>query len=205
LAREAIGVLDALGVEEPAHVLGISMGGRIAQWVALDHPGRVRGLVLASTGPGQYKDGFEPPRGIPLHVAEGLIEKGYDAYMRDHLGSAVFFPPQVAAARPDLIEWARAAFFEHRMPLGSYLRHTLARQRHQTYERLGEIKAPTLILCGEHDTAVLSTGNHVEASQAMAGHIPHVELRVVKGAAHSLFWQAPEETNAVVLDFLRRH
>ena len=204
LAREAVGVLDALGIKEPAHVLGISMGGRIAQWVALNYANRVRGLVLASTGPGQYKEGFEPTRGIPLHVAEGLIEKGYEAYMRDHLSSPVFFPPEVAAAKPKLVEWERSGFFEHMMPLKSYLRHTVARQRHQTYERLGEIKAPTLVICGERDTAVLSTGNHVESSRAMAERIPRAKLHIIRGAAHSIFWQEPEETNAVVLDFLRR-
>lgn len=205
LAAEAVGVLDALGIEEPTHVLGTSMGGRIAQWLVLDYPQRVRALVLAATGPGQYKAGFEPTRGIPLHVAEGLIEKGYATYMFDHLGGAVFFPSEVATTRPGLVEEARAAFLNHMMPLESYLRHTIARQHHQTYERLGEIHAPTLLVCGERDTIVLSTGNHVESSQAMAALIPDAELVVIDGAAHNIFGYKSDQTNAVVLDFLRRH
>ena len=53
-ARDALGLMDALGLE-PAHVLGHSMGGRVAQWMALDRPDRIRTLVLAASGPGQFR------------------------------------------------------------------------------------------------------------------------------------------------------
>src|SRR5438270_233246 len=65
-AADALGLLDALDVE-PAHVVGHSMGGRVAQWMALERPDRVRSLVLAATGPGQFREDRPVTRGVPVH------------------------------------------------------------------------------------------------------------------------------------------
>ena len=69
--------MDRLGLAA-AHVVGHSMGGRVAQWMALDRPDRIRSLVLAATGPGQFRDDRPVTRGIPVHAAKELIEKGYE-------------------------------------------------------------------------------------------------------------------------------
>lgn len=205
LAADAVGLLDALGVSEPVHVLGPSHGGRIAQWVALDYPQRVRSLVLAATGPGQVDPSFAPTRGIPVHVVEAMTEKGYERYMREHLGGVFFFSPEFRRRHPQVVAEYVELYFEHPTPLRSYLRHTIARQTHQTLDLLHQIRAPTLVIVGEQDTATVSTGNHVATSRAMAERIPDAELAIVKDAAHSFFQEAPEEANAIVLEFLRRH
>ncbi|MDQ3097824.1 MAG: alpha/beta fold hydrolase, partial [Chloroflexota bacterium] len=139
-ATDALGLLDELALG-PAHVVGHSMGGRVAQWMALDQPERIRTLVLAATGPGQFRDDRPVTRGIPVHAAKELIELGYERYMREHI-AATFFTPEFAAARPDRVQWLHDAYWQHRPDLESYLRHVVARQEHQTAERLGDIRMP---------------------------------------------------------------
>jgi len=205
LAADAVGLLDAIGISEPVHVLGPSHGGRIAQWVALDYPERVRSLVLSATGPGQIDPSFEPTRGIPAHVVEAMVEKGYERYMREHLGGDFFYSKEFLKKHPDAVSKQVDLYFKHPTPLRNYLRHVIARQTHQTLDLLPNIKSPTLVIVGEHDTATIATGNHVATSKVLAERIPDAELVLIKGAAHSFFQEAPEQTNKVVLDFLRRH
>jgi pimeloyl-ACP methyl ester carboxylesterase len=85
-AQDAVRLMDALGLP-PAHVVGHSMGGRVAQWMALDRPERVRSLVLAATGTGRGNRG-----GIPVHTAVHMIEAGYQHYMAEHI-AATSSPP----------------------------------------------------------------------------------------------------------------
>jgi pimeloyl-ACP methyl ester carboxylesterase len=202
-ARDTVGLMDALGVRV-AHVLGHSMGGRVAQWIALDRPERVRTLILAATGPGQFRADRPVTRGVPVHTAKGLVENGYEGYMREHI-AATFFTPEFLAERPDRVERLFRLFWDHAPDLESYLRHVVARQEHQTAERLAEITQPSLVLIGDRDTAVMGTGSHSDQSTYLAEHLPNAELRVIEGAAHGYFWQCPEETVAAILEWTSRH
>ena len=83
--------MDALGLPA-ANVAGHSMGGRVAQWMALDHPARIRTLILAASGPGQFRDDRPVTRGIPVHAAKEMIELGYERYMREHIRDTFFTP-----------------------------------------------------------------------------------------------------------------
>ena len=205
LAADAVGLLDALAINEPTHVLGPSHGGRIAQWVALDFPERVRSLVLAATGPGQIDPSFAPTRGIPAHVVEAMTEKGYERYMREHLGGSFFYSESFRQNHAEAVQEQVDFYFQYPTPLRNYLRHVIARQTHQTLDLLAQIAAPTLVIVGENDTAEVATGNHVATSRRMAELIPNAELVLVKDAAHSFFQEAPQAANEAVLDFLGRH
>jgi pimeloyl-ACP methyl ester carboxylesterase len=202
-ARDALGLMDALGLE-PAHVLGHSMGGRVAQWMALDRPERVRSLILAATGPGQYRDDRPVARGIPLRAATELIEQGYERYMREHI-ELTFFTPEFARERPDVVRWLVDAFWQHRPDVESYLRHIVARQEHQTADRLAEIAVPALVLIGDRDTQAMGTGVHTEQSDFLMAHLPNATKRVVEGAAHGYFWQMPERTAEIILGWTAAH
>ncbi|HEX9495769.1 MAG TPA: alpha/beta hydrolase [Candidatus Limnocylindria bacterium] len=202
-ARDALGLMDALGLDA-AHVLGHSMGGRVAQWMALDRPDRVRSLILAATGPGQYRDDRPVTRGIPLHAATELIERGYERYMAEHI-EATFFTPEFAAERPDVVRWLVDAFWSHRPDVESYLRHIVARQEHQTADRLAGIATPSLVLIGDRDTQAMGTGVHTEQSDFLMAHLPKATKRVIEGAAHGYFWQMPERSAEIVLEWAAAH
>jgi pimeloyl-ACP methyl ester carboxylesterase len=202
-ARDALDLMTFLGLTA-AHVLGHSMGGRVAQWMALDRPDVVRSLILAATGPGQFRDDKPVTRGIPVHTAKGLIELGYKRYMSEHTRQT-FFTREFAAAHPERVERLFALFWEHRPDLESYLRHVVARQEHQTAERLAEITAPALVLIGDRDTEIMGTGSHTEQSEFLLAHLPNGKLRVLEGAAHGFFWQMPERTVEAVLEWTLGH
>ena len=201
-AADALGLLTKLDAG-PAHVIGHSMGGRVAQWMALDGPEQVRSLVLAASGPGQIRDDWPLMRGIPLRQAVSLIENGYEGHMRKAIRGS-FFTPEFAAERPEVVESLATAFWENRPSLEDYLKHVIARQQHQTAELLHRITMQALVLIGDRDTGTGGTGSHVEQSEYLAERLPDAELRVIPDTAHGYFWQKPEETMGVIGDFLVR-
>jgi pimeloyl-ACP methyl ester carboxylesterase len=202
-AADALALLDSL--ELPAvHVVGHSMGGRVAQWMALDRPDRVRSLVLAATGPGQFRDDRPVTRGVPVNTAADLVERGYEGYMVHHIATT-FFTPEFVERSPGTVAWLVDAFWSHRPSLREYLRHVVARQEHQTADRLGDIAAPTLVLVGDRDTHQGGTGVHWEQSAFLHEHIAGSRLATVEGAAHGYFWQLPAESVRILLDWTAGH
>lgn len=198
-AADAIAVLDAAGAREPAHVLGHSMGGRVAQWLAIDHPERVRTLVLAASGAGQMSPDQPAIRGIALREAEGLIRHGYPAYLEHHLRSPFWF----VRPDPDIVQRMYATMSgEFETELHAYLLHVLARMQHQTTELLDRIAVPTLVIVGQRDDVAHGSSSHVESSRHLAQHIRGAQYVEVADAAHGLFWERPETVNRIVLDFL---
>jgi pimeloyl-ACP methyl ester carboxylesterase len=202
-AADALALLVALGLPA-AHVVGHSMGGRVAQWMALERPERLRSLVLAATGPGEFRPDKPVTRGIPLHTARDMIELGYERYMAEHI-AATFFTPEFVAAHPDRVAWLVRAFWDNRPSLDAYLRHVIARQEHQTADRLPELTTPSLVLIGDRDTHQGGTGVHWEQSEFLLRHLPDAERRVIEGASHGYFWQLPESSAEIVLEWAARH
>jgi pimeloyl-ACP methyl ester carboxylesterase len=191
-AADAVALLRELDLG-PAHVVGHSMGGRVAQWMALDAPNLITSMVLAATGPGQFRDDQEVTRGIPINACMGLVEHGYEGHLRRHIRST-FFTPEFASARPEAVDWLADAFWQHRPSLEEYLKHVIARQTHQTTHLLPRIQVPCLVLVGDRDTHRGGTGSHLDQSRYLAAHLPDVRFHVIQGASHGYFWQAPEIT-----------
>jgi 3-oxoadipate enol-lactonase len=178
------------------------MGGRVVQWLALDHPERVRSLVLAAGSLGEIDPRNPVMRGIPLNDARGGVgEKGYEGFIRSLFAGTFFFTPEFCHDHPDIIQRLTDTFWANRPPLKLYLRHTIARQQHQTADRLHEITAPTLVIVGSADTV---TGNLL-VGQYLAEHIPSAEFKTVNRGVHMLFWERPVETCSAIVEFLRRH
>ncbi len=199
-AADVLGLLRALDLG-PAHVVGHSMGGRVAQWVALDGPDLVRTLVLAASGPGPWREPVPLP--IPIEVVIELAEHGYEGYIRRQI-ARTFFTPEFLDRKPSVYEWLVRTFWDHRAPLREYLKHVVARQQHNTVAQLRGIHQRTLVLVGDRDTHVGGTGSHLEQSEYLATHLPRARLEVIPGAAHGYFWQCPAETAARITAFLLR-
>ena len=204
-AADAVGLLDTLGIEK-AHLMGHSMGGRVAQWIALDYPERVRSLILSSSGSGQFSPEVEVVRGLPLKQTKAMIEQGYERWSSGHLADDDFmFPPEVRQAHPDLLAKRRLLAQETRPPLRPYLRHVIARQQHETTALLEQISAPTLVIVGEKDTTIGGTGSHLASAKVLAERIPNAQLAVLKNAAHGYLWQMSEDSNQIILQFLQQY
>jgi 3-oxoadipate enol-lactonase len=193
-ADDTAGLMDALGIAS-AHVYGQSMGGLIAQELALSYPQRVRTLVLGSTSCGGQQAVPALPEHITLMAAlnvlspEEAAEKGLPLMYSEEF---------IARERQELIARALAEA-ELRPPLDAFARQVQAAVRHETYDRLPQIRCPTLIISGSDDKIVPA-----ENSRILAERIPDAELVVLPKASHGYLVECAEESNAIVLDFLRR-
>jgi len=194
-ADDAAGLMDALDIAS-AHVYGQSMGGLIAQEVALSHPRRVRTLVLGSTSCGGQRAVAALPEHLTLMASlntlspEEAAEKGLPL-----MYSAEF----IARRRQELIARALAEA-ELRPPPDAFARQVQAAVRHEAYDRLPQIRCPTLVISGSDDEIVPA-----ENSRILAEQIPGAELVLLPKAGHGYLVECADESNAIVLDFLRRH
>jgi len=200
LAADAVGLLDALGLGR-AHVLGHSMGGRVAQWMAIDAPERVRSLILAATGPGPLPGSQGHTAGVPVRVAAGMVEHGYKEFLR-RTQRETFLTERAPA---ELVEWLLEAFWESRPSVTDYFQHVAARQQHDTVALLDRIVQPALCLVGSEDTTRHGTGSHVEQSEYLAAHLPDAVLEVLPGLKHGYLWEAPELTAQHIREWTGRH
>ncbi len=195
LAADAARLLDALEVPS-AHVFGVSMGGMIAQELALRFPEKVRGLILAGTTPGG-------PRAVRPALRE-LAAVGVDAAAsfrtpgRPWLGP-LLFSDAFRASEPERVRELLAFFAAHGPTPWGANAHWWATVYHDTLSRLGQIQAPTLVMHGEQD-AFAPLGN----ARLMAERIPDAELAVVPDTGHAFMLEAPEASFALMTEWLGR-
>jgi pimeloyl-ACP methyl ester carboxylesterase len=187
-AADAVAVLDAAGIAR-AHVYGISMGGRIGQWLAIDHPARLGALVLGCTTPGNAHGVRRPPEVDPE------LASGDPARLSPYLVS-----PEWAMAHPQLLAvWAAAARARPVPPHARRL-HYQASEAHDAWDLLPTITAPTLIVHGSADQV-----NVAANAPLLAERIPGAVVHLIAGARHAYFWEYRPFASELVLDFLARH
>ncbi|HEU4345916.1 MAG TPA: alpha/beta hydrolase [Candidatus Binatia bacterium] len=192
---DLVALMDHLRAEH-AIVVGHSMGGRVAQLLALEHPDKADKLILASTGAA-----FPATKGLPLKICKEMIEWGYEKYVRDH-SILVGFTDECAKKYPDRVEKYLQVRMSNLCPVEFYLRHLIARQSHDTSGRLKDIRVPTLILVGEDDRNVTSDINHRSSSEILAEGIPNSKLVVLSGERHSYFFANPDVAHKTIREFL---
>ena len=131
-----------------------------------------------------------------------MIEWGYEKYEREHtilVGWTEEYVKVTSGKDRTLLESENA----QPVPGGVYLRHLLARQSHDTSERLKDIKQPTLILVGEDDQNVTSEINHRQSAEILAKGIPNSRLVVLPEERHSYFFSNPGEAHRIIREFIK--
>jgi pimeloyl-ACP methyl ester carboxylesterase len=202
MANDVVALLDHLKISS-AHLLGHSMGGRIALEMALNFPGRVKSLIMAASGSGQaVRPGPDCIPGLPHWLVIRLVEKGFEKALREEFcDTSAFFTEEFREHHPDKVEeFFQLAWATH-SKLPEYIHLIIARHNWEATHRLGDINCPTLVLIGDNDSA---RSNHLAQAETLKNRISTAELKVLKGQSHGFFWQAPEETNQVILDWVKR-
>ena len=184
LAADAAQVLDEAGVER-AHVLGTSLGGMVAQELALAAPERVDRLVLACTTPGG-------PESFPMpEQTVKLLTSG--ATLRQFVENALAPEPN-----EEIVE----RILRHReataQPFDAWSAQAAAGAAFDALDRVAGIAAPTLILHGTEDAVVDSRNTAL-----LALRIPDARVELFPGGGHLFFWEQPDRFVEVVTEFLR--
>jgi 3-oxoadipate enol-lactonase len=189
LAEDVIGVLDGLGIKQPAIFMGISIGGMVGQALGLRHPDRFRALILCSTTSRMAPD------------AAALFEKRAEMVRRDGVESQVqmtlerWLSPDFRARDPETTKW-----------VGDMIRGTSAPGMIHCFEaikaldyldQLSRIATPTLLIAGEKDP-----GAPVAAMEEMRDRIKGAQLDVVADCLHQTPIEAPDAFNRIVDRFL---
>jgi len=192
MADDALAVLDAAGVHQ-AHLVGASMGGILAQIIAVRHPERVRSLVLACTACRHH----EWRRELLAEWAVTAEADGMGSFARQAVRwligprSLRRFWPAVGLVGPIAMTGSPDAFVAQ---IGAILATDDSLRN-----ELGNIAVPTLVMVGSQDI-LTPMGDSEELAEA----IPGAELVVVRGAAHGFMLEHGATFNRTVLEFLSR-
>ncbi len=188
MAADAAALLDALELQD-AHVLGISMGGMVAQELALAHPERVRTLTLGCTYCGGPGSALAAP-GVIERLAGAMTSRDREVAIRT--GWEVNVSPQFAA---DEQAWSRFREIAERRAVAVpvVMAQMQAVMVHDAYERLPSLRMPTLVIHGTADE-LLPVAN----GRLIASLIPGAQLEVFDGVGHLFFWERPQRSAELV-------
>jgi pimeloyl-ACP methyl ester carboxylesterase len=192
MASDAAGLLRSLGIPK-AHVVGVSLGGYIAQELALNHPDLVDRLVLLSTSCGGPRyleltkdlwDEIAKLAGLPPEqiLRQGMSFAVTEKFRRDF---------------PESIERSVGIRMENLQPLYAFTRQSAAAMSFDSRDRAHLILQPTLILAGAQDRVM-----PLVLTEELAKKIPQAQFKVFPNAAHLLFLEEAGSVNRVLIDFL---
>ncbi len=196
MADDTVGLMDHLGIEK-AHILGVSMGGMIAQEIAINYPERVNKLILGCTAAGRSESsGMSPefPRALGLgdnytdDEVRGLpVVKVLNSLLSSAFNKCIY-RTLLAALAKILIRLVSTTGLTGQLE---------AVMGQDTFDRLPAIQAPTLVMTGTGDRIIMPA-----SSEVLANGIPGARLVKFEGGSHAFFVEMRGEFNREVLDFL---
>lgn len=189
-ADDLAGLMDALRIKQ-AHILGISLGGYVAQEFAIRYPDKVKRLILCSTstnGPHTV-----PP--TPDIIAALMTPVAGRDDLRNRI--ALSLSPGYAAAHPSDVEQMLAWRLDNPQPAYAYNRQLMSAVGWTSEGRLGQITMPTLVLAGSEDRVVPP-----QNADILAARIPHAKKDIFQGAGHLVNVEQPQRFNEEVTQFL---
>lgn len=192
MAKDVVGLLNDLRLRQ-VNLFGFSMGGAIAQEVALRYPGRINRLVLFGTFCGGV---WAEPASLSVFRRLWVTE---NQSPEDAARQAwpVTYSPDYLAANAEAVEQQLRREMEHPTPVLVAQRQMEALRKFDRYWDLPRIAAPTLVATGTHDVLVKPRNATILASR-----IPGARLELLADLGHRAVWEAPEEIADLVSDFL---
>jgi 3-oxoadipate enol-lactonase len=191
LADDAKGLVDSLGISG-FHLMGVSMGGMIAEEYALAYGSDLKSLTLACTY-GKADAFCQTMFAMWAHLAKAI---DVPFVMRD-VALWAFTGPFFNERPADAAEFAKA-MASLDMSVEAYLAQLAVIQQHDAIDRIGQITVPTLVLAGEEDILI-----PVRLSKQLQAKIPGAQWATVPGG-HACLWETPNPFNTAFLDFVRR-
>ncbi|SRR5579875_466429 len=198
MADDAAHLLSALGIDS-ALVYGVSMGGMIAQELALRHPARVRKMVLGCTTTGG-PNATPPDEETIAALLTAMKLMATDPEQALDILLPIMHPPDFVAAHPEIKQMALmgAAMVPPAPP--EVIDRTLAGiARFDSYERLPQVKCPVLIVHGGRDI-MLKPAN----AETLKSRLPQAEMFMIPNAGHNFFAEDPMGIHQRIIEFLKR-
>lgn len=195
MADDIIGIMDALDIKK-AHVIGVSMGGAIAQQVALKAPKRVISLILTSTF-ASVSPAFKKALNLICDLKEDT-----DPSVLKQLNLWMTYGQYTQIHHPEKIEKSieEDAAYPYPMPVYAYKAQCGACLSHNTADRLHELKMPVLIAAGAKDLFM-----NIEKTMELVHGIPQAEFYLAPEGGHVHQWEYPGPYDSVVVGFLMKH
>lgn len=192
MASDTARLMQYVGIKR-AHLLGKSLGGCIAQWVAIDNPELVGSLVMTST--------LARPQQRFSQMVRWWVQSA------THIGFERLFPGLLTYfysapyydANIESIQRAEIALCKTPRSIEGFVNTGNAAMTHDSWSRLSEIKCPTLLLCGSDD--IITTAAH---TREMGAAIPGAEVRIIPDTLHGFLTERPH-TFQMIVDFFMTH
>jgi pimeloyl-ACP methyl ester carboxylesterase len=196
MAQDLAGLLDAIGIDK-AHFAGYSMGARIVEEMALSFPERVISLILAC--PITWSaDLHNQPEPAPEEEQMRWEALPLEERVRSFLSGVV--SEEFIGKNQELAEKMVKIIMEGYGPPQGQKGHAYASVSYDNYRRVPEIKAPTLIMAGSADKTISLDNIHI-----LKERLQGAELAVLDKVGHFFMWEAFDESNRIMLEFLWRH
>lgn len=192
-AEDTACLMDALNIPD-AHILGVSMGGYIAQELAIHYPDRVKSLILGCTGCGGRRAVLMSPERLKIFTAnEGLTPA--EILLKD---MDIYFSDAFIANHPDRIQNFIDISLKYYQPADAFLRQFAACQKHDTANRLSALRMPVILATGDDDPLVPSQNTLI-----LKELLPGARLEIYPRCRHAFFMEEAGRFNRMVIEFIQ--